>query len=73
MIVPYLAERMGLDLWKLVLHVVRVHSADLIPRWSTQHLDDLDQLVNARLAWEKRLTKHKLGHDASSRPYICTQ
>jgi len=67
----YLAKWVRLDLWELVLHVVGVHSSNLVPRWSSQDFDDLDQLVNARLAREQRLTKHKLGHDAASGPHIC--
>jgi hypothetical protein len=69
----YLAEWMRLDLWELVLHVVRVHGTDLVSRWSTQDFDDLDQLVNARLAREQRLTKHELGHDAACGPHIWKQ
>lgn len=61
---------MRLDLWKLVLHVIRVHGTDLVPRRSSQDLDDLDQLINSRLAREQRLTQHEFGHDTSSGPYI---
>lgn len=68
----YLAERVRLDLWELVLHVVGVHGADLIAGGCSQHLDDLYQLVNARLAWEKRLSEHQLCHDATCRPDIYT-
>lgn len=69
----YLAEGMRLDLGKLVLHVVRVHGADLVASRCSQDLDDLYKLVNARLAWEKRLSEHELGHDATGRPDVCTQ
>lgn len=68
----YLAEGMRLDLRELVLHVVGVHGADLITGGCSQDLDDLYQLVNARLAWEKRLSEHKLSHDATCRPDIYT-
>ena len=61
---------MGFDLWKLVLHVVRVHRLDLLARRCTEDLDNLDQLVNATLAGEQGLAKHQLCHDASCRPNI---
>lgn len=61
---------MRLDLRELVLHVIRIHGTDLVPRRSSQDLDDLDQLINARLAGEQRLTQHELRHDTSSGPYI---
>lgn len=66
----YLAEWMRLDLWKLMLHVVRIHSANLVASRSTKHLDYLHQLVDARLSWEERLTEHELCHDATSGPDI---
>lgn len=69
----YLGERVRLDLWELVLHVVRVHCLDLLPRWSAEHFDDLDQLVDSTLPWEERLPKHQLRHDAPSRPDVCLQ
>ena len=66
----YLAERMRLDLRKLVLHVVGVHRADLVARGRAEHLDDLDQLVDAGLAGEQRLAQHQLGHHAAGGPHI---
>lgn len=42
-----LLERMRLDLRELVLHVVGVHGPDLVPRGCAEHLDDLDELVDA--------------------------
>lgn len=48
------------------LAYIRVHGLDLVPRGCTQHLDDLDQLVNSRLSWEERLSQHQFGHDTSS-------
>lgn len=54
----YLRERMGLDLGELVLHVIRVHSADLLAGWGSQNLDNLHKLVDTRFTGEKRLTKH---------------
>lgn len=63
-------EWVWLDLWELVLHVVWVHGADLIPGWSSQHLNDLNELVNSRLSREEWLSEHQLCHDAASRPHI---
>jgi hypothetical protein len=50
----HLIEWVGFDLWEFVLHVVGVHGANLVASWSAQDLDDLDELVNTRLAWEQR-------------------
>ena len=62
----YLLEGVRLDLRELVLHVVRVHRLDLLPRRGAEHLDNLDELVDATLAWEQRLAEHELRHDTSS-------
>ena len=67
----YLAERMRLDLRKLVLHVVRIHGPDLVARWRSKNLDDFNKLINTRLSGEQWLAKHELCHDTTSRPYIC--
>jgi hypothetical protein len=66
----YLVEGVRLDLGELVFHVVGVHGADLIASRSSQDLDDLNQLVDARLTREQRLTEHELSHDTASRPDI---
>lgn len=66
-----LVERMRLDLRELVFHIVRVHGSNLLPSRCSEDLDDLHQLVNARLSREEGLSKHELGHYASSRPDIC--
>ena len=42
-----------LDLRELVLHVVRVHRLDLLTRGGTEHLDDLDELVDSAKAGMK--------------------
>ena len=68
-----LIERVRLDLRELVLHVVGVHSPNLLPSGRTQDLDDLDQLVDTRFTGEERLSQHQLCHDATRRPYVCTQ
>ena len=66
----YLIERVRLDLWELVLHVVRVHCPNLVPSRSAKNLDDLNQLVDSRFAREQRLPKHQLCHDATGGPDI---
>ena len=57
-------ERVGLDLRELVFHVIWVHRPDLISCRRAQDLDDLDELVDSRLAREQRLAQHELRHDA---------
>jgi hypothetical protein len=59
-------EGMRLNLRELVLHIVGVHCSNLFPSRCTQNFDDLDELVDTRLAREKRLAKHELGHHTSS-------
>ena len=66
-------QRVRLDLREAVLHVIGVHRLDLLPRRRAQHLDDLDQLVDARLAREKRLPEHELCHHAARRPDVCVR
>jgi hypothetical protein len=68
--ITYLVEGMRLDLRELVLHVVGVHGADLVASRGSQDLDDLDQLIDTRLAREQRLTKHELSHNTTSGPDI---
>jgi hypothetical protein len=55
--------------WLVATHI-RVHRLDLFPGWGTEHLDNLHQLVDARLAREERLSEHQLGHDAASGPDV---
>lgn len=42
----YLIERVRFDLRKLVLHVVRIHSPNLVARWRAEDLDDLHELID---------------------------
>lgn len=65
-----LVEGMGLDLRKLVLHIVGVHGSNLFTSWCSQHFNDLHQLIDSRLAREERLAKHQFSHDATGRPNI---
>ena len=52
----YLLPRMCLNLRELELGVIGIHLANLLPRRSAQHFDDLYQLIDARIAWENWLT-----------------
>ena len=45
------------DLWELELLVIRVHLTYLLARRRAQNFDNLDQLVNATVAREDRLTQ----------------
>lgn len=65
-----LAKWVRLDLWKFVLHVVRVHGADLLLGGCAQDLDDLHQLIYARFPRKEGLTEHELCHDTSRGPHI---
>ena len=63
---------MGLDLRKLVLHVIRVHRLDLFSGGCAKDLDDLHQLIDTALTGEEWLAQHQLRHDATRRPYVCS-
>lgn len=54
-----------------MLHVIRVHRLDLLTGRGTEDLDDLDELIDARLAGEERLSQHQLRHDTTGRPHVC--
>lgn len=66
----YLVKRMRLDLREFMLHVVWIHSLDLLTSWGTKDFDDLDKLVNTRFTREKRLAQHQFRHDTSGGPHI---
>lgn len=63
-------ERVRLNLRELVLHVVGVHSTDLLPSRRSQNLDNLHELIYTRLAREQRLAEHQLCHNAASGPDV---
>mmetsp|Transcript_15888 Transcript_15888/g.18402 ORF Transcript_15888/g.18402 Transcript_15888/m.18402 type:complete len:329 (-) Transcript_15888:80-1066(-) len=65
-----LLPRVRLDLRELELGVVRVHGHDLLFGRGSQHLDDLDELVDAGLAWEQRLAQQQLGDHAADAPHV---
>jgi hypothetical protein len=66
----HLVEGVGFNLWELVLHVVGIHGPNLVAGRRAEDLDDLDELVDARLAGEQRLAEHELGHDAAGGPHV---
>lgn len=66
----HLLEWMWFDLRELVLHVVGVHRPDLLASRGAEHFDDLDKLIDARLAWKQGLPEHQLSHHTSSGPDI---
>ena len=66
----HLVEWVWFDLWELVLHVVRVHGANLIPGWGSKNLDDLDKLIDTGLSWEEWLSEHQLCHNTARRPHV---
>ena len=53
-----------------MLHVIRIHGANLLAGRGPQHLDDFNELINARFSREQWLTKHQFGHDAAGGPDI---
>ena len=61
---------MGAYLRKLELLIVGIHLAYLVARGRAEHLDDLDELVDARVARKDGLTEQELGEDAAGRPYV---
>mmetsp|Transcript_8210 Transcript_8210/g.26446 ORF Transcript_8210/g.26446 Transcript_8210/m.26446 type:complete len:496 (+) Transcript_8210:183-1670(+) len=65
-----LCPRVRLDLRELVLRVVLVHRLDLVERRRAQHLDDLDQLVDARLARKEGHAQEQLGEHAARGPDV---
>jgi hypothetical protein len=62
--------RMRADLGKLELGVVRIHSSNLLAGWCSQHLDDLNQLVNSTLPWEEWLAEKHLRRHTPRAPNI---
>ena len=64
-------EGVRLDLRKLVLHIIGIHCPNLLSGWGTEHFNDFHKLINARLPGEQWLSKHKLCHYATRRPYVC--
>lgn len=66
----YLLPGVALDLRELELGVVGVHLADLFPCRRTQHLDDLDQLVHARVSREDWLAQQQLSQYAACTPHV---
>ena len=61
---------MGAYLRELELLVVGVHLADLVACRRAQDFDDLDQLVDARVARKDWLAEEELGEHAACRPNV---
>lgn len=66
----HFVKGMRLDLWEFVLHIVGIHGPDLVSCGGSEHLDNLDKLVDAGLSWKERLTEHELGHHTAGRPNV---
>eukprot|EP00968_Pinguiococcus_pyrenoidosus_P017555 scaffold1748_cov258-Pinguiococcus_pyrenoidosus.AAC.7 len=66
----HLRPRMCLDLRELELAIVRVHRPDLLLGRRAQHLDDLHELIYARLPREDRLAQKQLPCDAARGPHV---
>mmetsp|Transcript_30501 Transcript_30501/g.79201 ORF Transcript_30501/g.79201 Transcript_30501/m.79201 type:complete len:203 (-) Transcript_30501:740-1348(-) len=64
------APRVRLDLRELVLGVILVHRLDLVEGGRAEHLDNLDQLVDPRLAGEEGHAKEQLSEHAARRPHV---
>lgn len=64
---------MRLKLRKAVLNVAGVHSRDLLLAWRAKDLNNLHQLINAAVAWEKGLAQQKLSHHAPRGPDVDAQ
>lgn len=60
-----------LDLRKFVLHIIWIHSPNLLSGWSSKHFNDFHKLIDARLPGEQWLSKHELCHHATRRPHVC--
>ena len=61
---------MGFDLGELEFSIIRIHCLYLLSSRSSQHLYNLDQLINPTLSWKQRLSKQQLSNHASYRPNI---
>ena len=72
--VSLVAEDLGpllsFDLRKLERRVRRIHGVNLLASRCAQHLDDLNQLVDAAVAREQRLAKHELTHHTTDGPHV---
>lgn len=65
-----LLPRQRSNLREAVLFVFWVHSLDLLARWRSKDLDNLNKLVNAALARENGLPQHELSDDAADGPDV---
>ena len=61
---------MSLDLRELELRVLGVHLFDLLYRWGSKDLYNLDELVGGRFPWKERLSEHHFSQQTPHRPDI---
>ena len=61
---------MSLDRRELEFRVVGIHRVNLLFSRRAQHLDNLHQLVDARLTGEQRLPQQQLSNNAARRPDV---
>jgi hypothetical protein len=66
----HLVPRACLDLRELELHVRAIHLLDLRPRRRAENFDNLDELVDAALSGEERLSEEELRADAARGPHV---
>jgi len=55
---------------ELELGIAWVHAMDLVLSWCAEYLNNFNELINARLSWEKRLTNKKFSNNAAHGPDI---
>ena len=55
---------------ELELGITWVHAVDLVLRRRAEHLDDFDELIDARLSGKEGLADEELGDNAANRPDI---
>ena len=56
--------------WKFEFSIVWVHVFNLFARGRSEDLDDLDELIDARISRENWLAQEQLGKDASRGPDV---
>ena len=67
---PHLRPWVGGDLREPELSIIRVHLPNLLSRRGPQHFDNLDELIDARVAGKDGLAEEEFGEDAAGGPDI---